>query len=72
MSEEVSAMPTIKTMLSTMAAFWLFPSVPVIAWLVAHTEGISAVLFFALLLYLMSGFVIGVPLLIVGLFTRRR
>lgn len=71
-SEDLAAMPPLKKTLSTVVAFWLLPTVPVLAWLIGHTEGFGAVVFLAVLLYLATGVVIGLPLLIVGLFTRRR
>lgn len=71
-SDNLAAMPPLRKALSTVVAFWLLPAVPVLAWVMGHGEGVGAVVFLALLLYFATGVVIGVPLLIVGLFTRRR
>lgn len=65
-------MPPLHKALSTVVAFLLLPAVPVMAWLMGHADGFGAVVFLAMLLYLATGVVIGVPLLIVGLFIRRR
>jgi len=71
-SEDLAAMPPLKKTLSTLMAFWLLPTVPVVAWIMGHDDGLGAVVFLVVLLYLATGVVIGLPLLIVGLFTRRR
>ncbi|TQV62262.1 MAG: hypothetical protein FNT29_09625 [Halothiobacillaceae bacterium] len=71
-SEDFAAMPPLKKALSTVMAFWLFPAVPVIAWLTDSQEGAGAVIFMAVFMYVLTGIVIGIPMLIIGLFTRRR
>lgn len=70
--EEFAAMPPLKKALSTVMAFWLFPAVPVIAWMSVSQEGVGAVIFMAVLMYVTTGIIIGIPMLIIGLFTRRR